>query len=113
MYEAMWKGHSNVLNIILHIYVDKEKSKGFVTLMQGGIQLSDDNSMFQQDIRLDNGIDKGRCYKRERKIVKCTNGLTMKDREVNIRGVLHDKVWIPSELKGAMKDDSNKIRGQW
>lgn len=34
MYEAEWKGNSNVLNIFLHIYVEKEKSKDFVTLMK-------------------------------------------------------------------------------
>lgn len=48
MYEVEWRGHSNMVNIFLKMYVEEEKSESFITLMQeeAQLQVSDDNNMF-------------------------------------------------------------------
>lgn len=110
IYEVERKGHSNVLNIFSKMYVEEERNKGFVTLMQREIHLhlSDANNMFQQERKLDKGIDKGRYTKRERKTINCTNGLIVKYSEGKRRRILQHKVWKPREVKAAIKDDSSR-----
>ena len=58
-YEAKWRGHSNVLNIFLKMYVEAERSDSLISLMQEEVQLQvcDNNSMFQQQVKLNKIIE--------------------------------------------------------